>query len=73
MLTRGLTASEQLQEQLDRLVDSAGIEAVLRGLSELAHERAERAREEWVSKPLSTRWTKLAVAVSGLAPSALGL
>jgi hypothetical protein len=71
MTTRDLNQTELLQ--LETLVNSAGIEAVLRGLSELAHQQAERARCDWVNKPLAKRWTTLAVAVGGLAPTALGL
>jgi hypothetical protein len=59
--------------QLESLVDSVSIEAVLRGLTELADQQAERARCDWVNKPLAKRWTTLAVAVGGLAPTALGL
>ena len=71
MSTRDLNNQEQLQHE--SLVDSAGIEAVLRGLSELAHAKAERTRCDWKDKPLARRWTTLAVAVGGLAPTALGL
>jgi hypothetical protein len=71
MSTRDLNNQEQLQ--LESLVDSAGIEAVLRGISELAHAKAERTRCGWADKSLARRWTTLAVAVGGLAPTALGL
>ena len=50
---------------------AAGIEAVLRGLSELAHAKAERTSCNWSDKPLAGRWTTLAI--GGLAPKALGL
>ena len=69
MSTRDLNDQELLQ--LESLVDSAGIEAVLRGLSELAHAKAERTSCNWSDKPLAGRWTTLAI--GGLAPKALGL
>jgi hypothetical protein len=70
-MSRDLNEDELLQ--LERFVESVGIEAVLKDLSELAHQQAERARCDWVNKPLAKRWTTLAVAVGGLAPTALGL
>jgi hypothetical protein len=57
---------DQEMEQIERLVDSNGFEAVLRGLAELAHERAERSRCEWENKSLAMRWTAIAGAVGAL-------
>jgi hypothetical protein len=71
MSTRDLNDQELLQ--LETLIDAVGIAAVLRGISELAHAKAERTRYGWAHKSLARRWTTLAVAVGGLAPAALGL
>jgi hypothetical protein len=69
MSTRDLTSQEL--RQLESLVDSVGIAAVLSGLAELAHLKAERIR--WADRSLATRWTTLAMAVGGLAPKAVDL
>jgi hypothetical protein len=69
MPTRDLNGQEL--RQLESLVDAAGIAAVLSGLSELAHGKAERIR--WADRSLATQWTTLAMAVGGLASKAAGL
>jgi hypothetical protein len=56
---------EQLLE-LERLVDDVGVAAVLKAVSELAHERSERMRADWESKPLAKPWTAIAGAVGAL-------
>jgi hypothetical protein len=69
----GLSEQEVLQEQVDKLVDRVGVAAVLIAIGEIAHERSERARLDWVNKQVAGRWTALAKFVNELAPSALGL
>jgi hypothetical protein len=66
IMPRGLNDQEQLQEQLARLVDRVGIEGVLRGLAELAHERSELMRTDWANKQSAKRWTAIAGAVGAL-------
>jgi hypothetical protein len=53
---------QQLLE-LERLVDSVGVATVLKALADVAHQRSERLRADWESKPLAKPWTAIAGAV----------
>jgi hypothetical protein len=63
---------EELKE-LEALVDIAGIEAVLQGLSEICGLKAEHIASAWQEAPLAKRWATLEGALGVAATRAGGL
>ena len=59
---RDLNQSEL--DTLEALIDAAGIEAVLQGLSEICGLKADHIAETWQDAPLAKRWATLEGALS---------
>jgi hypothetical protein len=71
MSERDLTPGEK--EDLERLIDKVGIEAVLMAVSEICGEKAEHIRATWQDNALGRRWDVLCGAVGVTVHKALGL
>jgi hypothetical protein len=63
---------EELAE-LEALVDTAGIEAVLQGLSEICGAKAEHIASNWQDTLLAKRWATLEGALGVASTKATGL
>jgi hypothetical protein len=60
-------------EGLEALIDAAGIEAVLQGLSEICGLKAEHIASNWQDTPLAKRWATLEGALGVASTKAGGL
>jgi hypothetical protein len=60
-------------DTLEALVDAAGIEAVVQGLSEICGAKADHIREAWQDAPLAKRWATLEGALGVAFIKATGL
>jgi hypothetical protein len=58
---------------LEALIDAAGIEAVLLGLSEICGLKAEHIAQAWQDTPLAKRWTTLEGTLGVASTKATGL
>ena len=58
---------------LEALIDVAGIEAVLQGLSEICGLKAEHVAQAWQDTPLAKRWATLEGALGVASTKATGL
>jgi hypothetical protein len=68
---RDLNQSEL--DTLEGLVDGAGIEAVLQGLSVICGLKAEHISHSWQDAPLAKRWATLEGALGVASTKATGL
>jgi len=69
--SRDLNQSEL--DALEALIDAAGIEAVLQGLSEVCGLKAEHIAQAWQDTPLAKRWATLEGALGVASTKATGL
>jgi hypothetical protein len=58
---------------LEAMVDAAGIEAVVQGLSEICGAKADHIREAWQDTALAKRWATLEGALGVASTKATGL
>jgi len=70
-MQRDLTPYEL--EQLESLIDSAGLNSVLMALSEICGAKAEHIATNWQDAHLAKRWATLCGAIGCIVPSAGGL
>ena len=56
-MSRDLTHDERLE--IERLMDAAGIAAVLSATASICDEKAEHVSVNWQDAPLGKRWAKL--------------
>ena len=68
---RDLNQSEL--DALEALIDAAGIEAVVQGLSEICGLKAEHNAQAWQDTPLARRWATLEGALGVASTRATGL
>jgi hypothetical protein len=68
---RDLTQTELAS--LEALIDAAGIEAVLQGLSEICGLKAEHIAQAWQDTPLAKRWATMEGALGVASTKATGL
>jgi len=68
---RDLTLDET--HALERILDKAGLQAVLEVLSEICGAKAEHVESNWQDKALARRWAMLEGAIGCLVPNAQGL
>jgi hypothetical protein len=57
----------------ERLIDSAGLAAVLSALSDICGQKAEHVATNWQDTTLAKRWEGMASAISDLLVEAAGL
>jgi hypothetical protein len=73
MLDRGNRDLNQTVAALEALIDAAGIEAVIQGLSEICGLKADHIAHNWQDTILAKRWATLEGALGVTSTKATGL
>jgi NAD-dependent oxidoreductase involved in siderophore biosynthesis len=55
-----MTEANRLQDDLEAIVDEAGITAIVDALEAIAHAKAEHVSHAWQDDHLSRAWTRIA-------------
>lgn len=45
-------------DELEQILDSSNLPAILEALAQICHEKAEHIRENWQDEPLARKWNR---------------